>query len=153
MPKNIVILCDGTSNEISQNRTNVLRLFGALERSPEQVVFYDPGVGTFGAENAWSYYYRKAIEIWGLATGWGLDQNVKEAYKFLIEYYDDGKRPNGKNEDPDQIFIFGFSRGAYNKPDRHSSPSGRISSLSCSGGRGATRSGTRSSEPLARAKR
>jgi len=113
LPKNIVILCDGTSNEISENRTNVLRLYGALEKSSNQVVFYDPGVGTFGAENAWSYYYRKAIEIWGLATGWGLDANVKEAYKFLTEHYDDGKRPDGTDEGPDQIYIFGFSRGAY----------------------------------------
>lgn len=52
MPMNVVILCDGTSNEISQNRTNVLRFYGALEKGSNQVVFYDPGVGTFGAENA-----------------------------------------------------------------------------------------------------
>ena len=113
MPKNIVILCDGTSNEISQNRTNILRLYGTLEKSPDQVVYYDPGVGTFGAENAWSYYYRKAFEIWGMLTGWGLDQNVKGAYRFLVEHYDDGKRAGGKHEAPDNIYIIGFSRGAY----------------------------------------
>ncbi len=113
MPKNIVVLCDGTSNEISSDRTNVLRLFGTLERSERQIVFYDPGVGTFGAENAWSYTYRKAIEIWGLATGWGLDRNVKEAYRFIVENYDDGKRQEGEDEERDRIYIFGFSRGAY----------------------------------------
>jgi uncharacterized protein (DUF2235 family) len=113
MAKNIVLLCDGTSNEISQDRTNILRLFGTLEKGEKQVVFYDPGVGTFGAENAWSYSYRKTVEILGLATGWGLDQNVKEAYRFLIDHYDDGKRPGGKDVEPDRIYIFGFSRGAY----------------------------------------
>ncbi len=113
MTKNIVILCDGTSNEISEDRTNILRLYGALTKNDQQVVFYDPGVGTFGAANAWSYYYRRAHEIWGLATGWGLDQNVKEAYAFLVTHYDDGKRPNGKRQEPDQIYLFGFSRGAY----------------------------------------
>lgn len=110
MSKNIVILCDGTSNEISEDRTNILRLFGCLEKSEDQVVFYDPGVGTFGAENSASYYYRRAVEIWGLATGWGLDANVKEAYRFLIKHYNPG---NGKDVEADRIFIFGFSRGAY----------------------------------------
>lgn len=113
MPKNIVILLDGTSNEISSNRTNILRLFGALKRDEEQIVYYDPGVGTFGAEFAWSRLYRKAGEVWGLATGWGLDRNVKEAYRFLVENYDDGARAGADDEERDRIFIFGFSRGAY----------------------------------------
>ncbi len=111
MSKNIVILCDGTSNEISKDRTNILRLFGCLEKNDDQVVFYDPGVGTFGAENSASYYYRKATEVWGLATGWGLDTNVKEAYRFLIKHYDHGD--SKQKIPPDKIYIFGFSRGAY----------------------------------------
>ncbi|MEL7257269.1 MAG: DUF2235 domain-containing protein [Pseudomonadota bacterium] len=113
MPKNIVLLCDGTSNEIARNRTNILRLYGCLKKDADQLVFYDPGVGTFGAENSWAYFVRKAVEIWGLATGWGIDRNVKEAYQFLVENYDDGKREDGDDQDPDRIFIFGFSRGAY----------------------------------------
>ncbi len=113
MPKNIVLLCDGTSNEIARNRTNILRLYGCLRKDDDQLVFYDPGVGTFGAENSWAYFVRKTVEIWGLATGWGIDTNVKEAYRFLVENYDDGTRDNGDNVDPDRIYIFGFSRGAY----------------------------------------
>ncbi|NJO38806.1 MAG: DUF2235 domain-containing protein [Rhizobiales bacterium] len=113
MPKNIVILCDGTSNAISANRTNILRLYGTLTKSDRQLVYYDPGVGTFGADNAWSYYYRKAHEIWGLATGWGLDHNVKEAYRFLVDHFDDGERAGGPDVEPDRIYLFGFSRGAY----------------------------------------
>ena len=113
MPKNIVILLDGTSNEISSDRTNILRLYGVLEKSEEQIVYYDPGVGTFGAENAWSRFWRKAHEVWGLATGWGLDVNVKQAYRFLVENYDSGKRNKGKSGERDRIHIFGFSRGAY----------------------------------------
>lgn len=76
MSKNIVILFDGTSNEISADRTNILRLFGALERSDRQIVYYDPGVGTFGANNAWSKLYRDTVEVWGLATGWGMDEST-----------------------------------------------------------------------------
>ena len=113
MPKNIVILMDGTSNEISTDRTNILRLYGTLEKSERQLVYYEPGVGTFGAENAWLRFWRKAVEIWGLATGWGLDQNVKEAYSFLVRNYNNGHRKGQKSSGRDNIFIFGFSRGAY----------------------------------------
>lgn len=115
MGKNIVILFDGTSNEIAADRTNILRLFGALRRTERQLVYYDPGVGTFGADDAWSRTWRKTVEVWGLATGWGIDSNVKQAYRFIVENYEpaprdkDGKRI-GEN---DRIFIFGFSRGAY----------------------------------------
>ena len=113
MPKNIVILLDGTSNEISSDRTNILRLYGVLEKSAKQLVYYDPGVGTFGADGAWSRFWRKAHEVWGLATGWGLDHNVKEAYRFLVENYDSGKRSGAKDQERDRIYLFGFSRGAY----------------------------------------
>ncbi len=111
MAKNIVILCDGTSNEISANRTNVLRLYGCLEKSDRQVVFYDPGVGTFGAENTLSRLWRKTSEIWGLITGWGLDRNVLEAYQFILDNYDPGDPDNPETKD--RIYIMGFSRGAY----------------------------------------
>lgn len=113
MPKNIVVLLDGTSNEISADRTNILRLYGTLEKSDRQLVYYDPGVGTFGAENAWLRFWRKAAEVWGLITGWGLDHNVKEAYRFLVENYDDGRGGGGEQRGRDTIYIFGFSRGAY----------------------------------------
>ena len=109
MPKNIVILFDGTSNEISSNRTNILRMFGCLEKSAQQVVYYSPGVGTFGADNALSYHWRKMVELVGMATGWGIDQTVKEAYRFLVSHYDKGKG----GTDRDRIYIFGYSRGAY----------------------------------------
>jgi uncharacterized protein (DUF2235 family) len=39
MEKNIVILFDGTSNDVSHQRTNILRLFGTLEKSKRQVVW------------------------------------------------------------------------------------------------------------------
>jgi uncharacterized protein (DUF2235 family) len=113
MPKNIVILLDGTSNEILADRSNILRLYGALEKSDRQLVYYDPGVGTFGAENAWLRFWRKTVEVLGLATGWGLDYNVKEAYRFLVENYDDGRSGGGEPGSRDNIYLFGFSRGAY----------------------------------------
>ncbi|MBR9762114.1 MAG: DUF2235 domain-containing protein [Rhodobacteraceae bacterium] len=105
MAKNIVILFDGTGNQIKARRTNILRLYGCLDKTEQQVVWYDPGVGTFGAEGSWSKLRQKASEVWGMATGWGLDANVKEAYRFLCETYDHAAG--------DRIWIMGFSRGAY----------------------------------------
>ena len=99
MAKNIVLLFDGTSNEIAEDRTNILRLFGALKRNTDQIVYYDPGVGTFGAVNAWLKPYRDAVEIWGMGTGWGLDQNVKDAYRFIVENYEAAPRARGGRRD------------------------------------------------------
>ncbi|MEM6474606.1 MAG: DUF2235 domain-containing protein [Pseudomonadota bacterium] len=111
MSKNIVLLLDGTSNQISENRTNILRLHQVLTKDARQLVYYDPGVGTFGGDGSWFRAGSKTKEVWGLATGMGLDRNVKEAYRFLVENY----RSNTCNEDGkrDRIIIFGFSRGAY----------------------------------------
>ncbi|MDP2733631.1 MAG: DUF2235 domain-containing protein [Hoeflea sp.] len=103
MAKNIVILLDGTSNQISGDRTNVLRLYGSLERSQRQLVFYQPGVGTFGLVGWWQRFKSKVRIVLGLATGAGISDNVMEAYRFLVENHEYG----------DRIYIFGFSRGAY----------------------------------------
>lgn len=103
MPKNIIICCDGTGNEIKENLSNVLKLFRVVKKNKTQVVYYDPGVGTISNSNAWSRFKNKAKGVFGLATGYGLDDNVLEAYKFLIQNYKQG----------DRIYLFGFSRGAY----------------------------------------
>jgi uncharacterized protein (DUF2235 family) len=103
MPKNVVICCDGTGNEVGANLSNVLKLFRVVAKNDEQVVFYDPGVGTLGSSDAWSQWKNNAYRVLGLATGWGLDMNVLDAYRFLVDHYEDG----------DRVFLFGFSRGAY----------------------------------------
>ena len=113
MPRNIVILFDGTSNEIAADRTNILRLYGTLEKSPRQLVWYDPGVGTLGVTRSWLRYWRKATEIFGMVTGWGIDDNVKEAYQFLIENHVRALDKATNTPVFDHIHIFGFSRGAY----------------------------------------
>ena len=52
MGRNIVLCLDGTGNEVkATGATNVLKLVELLDlRDPaKQVVYYDPGVGTFAA--------------------------------------------------------------------------------------------------------
>lgn len=117
--KNIVILMDGTSNQISEKRSNVLRLYGVLTKSKpdKQLVYYDPGVGTFSPDRWFSKQASKIAEIYGLVTGWGLDRNVKDAYRFLVENYEVTFRQDPVTKKDikvrDKIYIFGFSRGAY----------------------------------------
>ncbi|KAG9044154.1 hypothetical protein FS837_008706 [Tulasnella sp. UAMH 9824] len=56
-PKTIIPAFDGTLNKFTRHKTNVLRLFGLLDKADDdkQVLYYQPGVGTYLAEgNAWS---------------------------------------------------------------------------------------------------
>jgi uncharacterized protein (DUF2235 family) len=105
--RNIIICCDGTGNEISENISNVLKLYRCLRKTektqPRQLVFYDPGVGTLERPDPWHQLRQDFNAILGLATGYGLDDNVLAAYSFLVHNYQTG----------DQIYLFGFSRGAY----------------------------------------
>lgn len=106
-PKNLVICCDGTGNEISENISNVLKLYRCLRKTdktqPRQMVFYDPGVGTVTEPSTWNKWKANIKLVLGLATGYGLDDNVLAAYGFLVEHFAPG----------DRIYLFGFSRGAY----------------------------------------
>jgi uncharacterized protein (DUF2235 family) len=85
----------------------VLKLYRCLRKTaktdPFQAVFYDPGVGTLARPDPWRKLKQDFIAILGLATGYGLDDNVLAAYEFIVHNYEDG----------DHIYLFGFSRGAY----------------------------------------
>ncbi|WP_334192822.1 T6SS phospholipase effector Tle1-like catalytic domain-containing protein [Pararhodobacter sp.] len=112
-PKTIVLLFDGTANSLAENPSHILRLYGCLQKSDRQLVWYAPGVGTLGGQGLWSRAAQRFLEVWGMITGFGVDQNVKAAYRFLAETYDDGKREEGEDRPRDRIVIMGFSRGAY----------------------------------------
>lgn len=89
--KRIALFLDGTWNDISNN-TNVWRLKSLCASDASQVIYYSQGVGTqFGSKYL------------GGMLGKGLNDEVIQAYEWLVEHYTEG----------DEIFIFGFSRGAY----------------------------------------
>jgi uncharacterized protein (DUF2235 family) len=96
MSKKIILLSDGTGNSAAQVwRTNVWRMFQAIDlKGDMQIAAYDDGVGT-SSFLPWA--------ILGGAFGVGLQRNVIELYKFLCRNYQSG----------DQIYGFGFSRGAF----------------------------------------
>ncbi|QUJ77289.1 DUF2235 domain-containing protein [Sulfitobacter albidus] len=97
----IAIFCDGTWNNPAMTQpTHVVRLSDKTPKTPQQDTAYVEGVGAGEAPNALS---RGILKIGGGAFGWGLNANIKRAYAELCRRYQPG----------DDIFIFGFSRGAY----------------------------------------
>ena len=94
--KRLVICCDGTWQQLaSPYPSNVVKLAQSVkpiasDRIP-QIVFYDEGIGT------------DSNKLLGGATGLGIDRNIEDAYRFLSLNYVAG----------DEIYMFGFSRGAY----------------------------------------
>ena len=107
--KRIVILCDGTWNKSdAPHPTNVMQLATAVNRTDTrtdtngivQQVIYVAGVGS-GKGTSW--YARTKDRITGGVLGWGLEDNIEEAYWHLAFNYQTG----------DEIYIFGFSRGAF----------------------------------------
>lgn len=131
--KRLIICCDGTwqasdrpSAEPNANvESNVTKFCRALSKSIEradgggkvqQVVFYQSGIGTDTltkvSENIAGEFspveFRRCAVLTAVyfiigALGYGLVENVVEAYNFLSLNFEEG----------DEIFMFGFSRGAY----------------------------------------
>jgi uncharacterized protein (DUF2235 family) len=93
--KRLALFLDGTWNVVSDN-TNVWRLralFAPVSSDgSEQRAFYSTGLGTKFGER-----------IRGGMFGRGIDTAITGAYEWLVDNY----------ERDDEIFIFGFSRGAY----------------------------------------
>lgn len=104
MAKNLVICCDGTNNSLQRPLTNVALLSRlASGKGPAQFVYYDVGVGVEASPNL-STRIGQTVSRWsGLAFGTGLVANVEQAYLALVDHYEPG----------DQVFLLGFSRGAY----------------------------------------
>ena len=103
MSKNIIICSDGTGNTSIKDRgSNVFKLFEAVDLNghkddpdlKKQVTIYDDGVGSESM---------KFLKIVGGAFGWGLSRNIRQLYAELSRSYETG----------DDIYLFGFSRGAY----------------------------------------
>lgn len=103
MARNLIVCLDGTRNEPEMSATNVVRVYDIAVKDARQLGYYDPGVGTMGARGAVTPTGKQLTQIAGLVIGYGVRENIEEAYRFLMNTYQPG----------DQIYIFGFSRGAY----------------------------------------
>ncbi len=88
MSKNVVLCCDGTANQFAKDRTNVLKLYATLVQDPRlQVTYYHPGIGTMEPPGALSPVRRRFARILGLAVGYGLENDIRDAYAFLMQQY------------------------------------------------------------------
>jgi uncharacterized protein (DUF2235 family) len=99
MSKKIVFCADGTWNTPHgpaemPNDTNVRKFFLLLNDDASQLKYYDSGVGTNGSP--FEHFF-------GGTMGDGLFQKVQDGYAFLSWVWDPG----------DEIYLLGFSRGAY----------------------------------------
>src|SRR5437879_3191136 len=103
MAKNIVICCDGTGNQFGEQNSNVVKLYQTLVSNASQIPYYHPGVGTMGTRNALTSIGKWWTRKIGLAFGYGISDNIADAYQFLMRAFEPG----------DQVYVFGFSRGAY----------------------------------------
>ena len=102
--KRIVLCSDGTGNTVMKGRgTNVFKLYEAVDLtghkytdppSTQQIGFYGDGIGT--AQN-------KLVKTLSGIVGFGLSRNVRDLYIDLCRVYEPG----------DEIYLFGFSRGAH----------------------------------------
>jgi uncharacterized protein (DUF2235 family) len=95
--KRLVFCFDGTWNKLdAQYPTNVVltaeSVLPLTRENVAQVIFYDEGVGTSKFES-----------LSGGMFGAGLVRNMADGYRFLIFNYSPG----------DEVYVFGFSRGAY----------------------------------------
>lgn len=103
--KRIVICADGTWNVRDQidsqtgkrRPTNVTKIARAIcprdAHGIDQVVYYHDGIGTAGPLDKAS----------GGAFGHGIGDNIRDLYRFIVYNYEPG----------DELFFFGFSRGAF----------------------------------------
>ncbi|KAI0052938.1 hypothetical protein FA95DRAFT_1601309 [Auriscalpium vulgare] len=103
--RNLVVCIDGTANQFSMKNTNVVELYSRLENDDGQLTYYNSGIGTFVKESRTSPAYWKQVISHGIDTAiaWNFKRIVLSAYQWLCENYEPG----------DRIFLYGFSRGAY----------------------------------------
>jgi hypothetical protein len=124
--RRLILLLDGTWNDAASDEedTNIVRLRDILAQSLsasfhtptslDEVISKDDQNAELGIRMVgdfdYMFFYERGVgtgpgldRLTGGALGWGLGQNVRRAYKFLSQNYRTGS----------EIFVFGFSRGAY----------------------------------------
>ncbi|KPI39209.1 uncharacterized protein AB675_5175 [Cyphellophora attinorum] len=99
--RTIVVCLDGTGDKFDSDNSNIVQLVSALKKDdPDQVSYYQAGIGTYNQAGGLSSGFSSALDM---AVGSDLGLHVRDAYQFLMHSYKEG----------DKICIFGFSRGAY----------------------------------------
>ncbi|KAG0694907.1 hypothetical protein DFH29DRAFT_298734 [Suillus ampliporus] len=103
--RNLVICIDGTSNKFGDKNTNIVELYSRIVKNDNQLTYYNSGVGTYSRPYGLAHtrIAEHISSILDLAIAHNINKNIIHAYEWLSDKYHDG----------DKIFLFGFSRGAY----------------------------------------
>lgn len=123
MSRRLVVCADGTWNTPDETDggkvapTNVYKMYLAVKGRPTasdgtlQMFYYNEGIGAQpnaferGLDTVGSVFHVPGIErnlVAGI-TGEGIDRHIKDCYRWLVVNFVPG----------DDIYLFGFSRGAY----------------------------------------
>ena len=104
MPKNIVVCCDDV---VGGSASNIVRLYATLRRDPSQVAFFYPGLAmqaaSYSTRSLPMAFERLARGMVELYFGVGVFDELRAAYRFLMDTYEPG----------DRLFFFGAGRGGY----------------------------------------
>jgi uncharacterized protein (DUF2235 family) len=102
--RRIVVAFDGTENQFGPNSSHVVEVYSRITESDDQLAYYTSGIGTFVKPTSYWKRIRKWIKNqWESMVGSNFKSNILAGYRFLSDEYETG----------DQIFLLGFSRGAY----------------------------------------
>jgi hypothetical protein len=105
--RNLILCLDGTGNIWGNGHdTNVVKIVRRLVKDDEQLMYYDPGVGTtdnFPPIGFWNKVGAYARRVVGLALAGGIYASIGRGYEFVVDNF----RPG------DRVCLFGFSRGAF----------------------------------------
>lgn len=114
--KRLIVCCDGTwQSQENKVPTNVFKIAQAVKQMAQdgqgnnihQILYYDQGIGAVPSKRGTQSLCKSIVDrlqkLGGGAFGWWIDEKIEEAYIFLCLNYEPG----------DEIYLLGFSRGAY----------------------------------------
>ncbi|KAN0129047.1 Uncharacterized alpha/beta hydrolase domain (DUF2235) domain containing protein [Lactarius tabidus] len=102
--RRLVVAFDGTTNQFGPESSHVVEFYSRIVKSGDQLSYYTSGIGSFVKPSSSARHARMWIKNkWAAALGLNFKSNLLAGYRFLSDKYERG----------DQIFLLGFSRGAY----------------------------------------
>ncbi|GBE87201.1 hypothetical protein SCP_1004480 [Sparassis crispa] len=104
--RRLIVALDGTMNQFGSKNSNVIEIYARIQKDEHQLTYYNSGIGTYADpyhSSPWKRLKLKLSSLLDMAFALNFDKIILAAYRWLSENY----RPG------DQLFFFGFSRGAY----------------------------------------
>ncbi|KIM35784.1 hypothetical protein M413DRAFT_32248 [Hebeloma cylindrosporum] len=105
--RNLIVCIDGSTNQFGGKDTNVMELYRLVlkEDRHNQIAFFNRGVGKYAhpSRRSLQFIWEVILHKIDMAMAWNFEKPILDAYQWLSNNYEKG----------DRIFMFGFSRGAY----------------------------------------